>query len=228
MRFSEYELLFSQARMARFLTAAGGDVRMAKRYYRANLAISEAFLPVLSAFEVALRNRLHIELSRHFGKANWILLEKDGFMRDFALGPDYRMRGDVTRAVDRLLRERRPPNRNNVLAEQTLGFWVSMFDPKPYRLLKGVPIQVFAHRPRRYGRLELANDLHRVRLFRNRVFHNEPICFDKVGFSLSEPHAIMHTLFDLAAWMDASLLEWLTTHTRTQTVLARQASACGA
>ena len=41
--------------------------------YKKNLNVSKAFHPVLSLFEVILRNKLNIELSKKSNETNWIL-----------------------------------------------------------------------------------------------------------------------------------------------------------
>ena len=41
--------------------------------YFANLKIAQAFHPLLSSFEVILRNQLHYALARHFSDGNWII-----------------------------------------------------------------------------------------------------------------------------------------------------------
>lgn len=42
--------------------------------------IAQAFHPLLSSFEVILRNQLHYALARHFSDGNWIINQKSGFM----------------------------------------------------------------------------------------------------------------------------------------------------
>ena len=48
--------------------------------YFANMKIAQAFHPLLSSFEVILRNQLHYALARHFFDGNWIINQKTGFM----------------------------------------------------------------------------------------------------------------------------------------------------
>lgn len=209
MRFSYYEQFFSQPRMARYLAAAKGDVTLAKRMYRANMAISEAFSPLLSAFEVCLRNQINHHLTRHFGRRDWILSERSGFMSDQSLGPSFKMREEVRRAERKLHNDRRAVTGATVLAEQTMGFWVSMFEPGHYRLLRGIPIHAFKTLPPRHGRNEISNKLHAIRMFRNRVYHNEPICFNNGLYDLSKASEVLQNLIDLSTWIDPAFSKWL-------------------
>ena len=48
--------------------------------YFANVKIAQAFHPLLSSFEVILRNQLHYALARHFSDGYWIINQKSGFM----------------------------------------------------------------------------------------------------------------------------------------------------
>lgn len=52
-------------------------------YYFANMKIAQAFHPLLSSFEVILRNQLHYALARHFSDGNWIINQKSGFEENF-------------------------------------------------------------------------------------------------------------------------------------------------
>ena len=45
--------------------------------YFANMKIAQAFHPLLSSFEVILRNQLHYALARHFSDGNWIINQKN-------------------------------------------------------------------------------------------------------------------------------------------------------
>ena len=51
--------------------------------YFANMKIAQAFHPLLSSFEVILRNQLHYALARHFSDGNWIINQKSGFEENF-------------------------------------------------------------------------------------------------------------------------------------------------
>lgn len=64
-----------------------------------------------------------------------------------------------------------------VIAEQTLGFWNSFYETHHYALLAGEPCRVFKKLPSGYGRKEINDIIVQVRELRNRINHNEPICF---------------------------------------------------
>lgn len=77
----------SSSRYNRYLVATGNDIERAKKLYHANIRLAQAFHPLLSQFEVVLRNSLNIILSSHFRDPDWIINQKTGFMRHASLNP---------------------------------------------------------------------------------------------------------------------------------------------
>ncbi len=63
--------VFSSDRMQKYLDVHHPDETKALVHYRVNIQISEASYPLLSIFEVALRNSLNRELIKHFGTTDW-------------------------------------------------------------------------------------------------------------------------------------------------------------
>lgn len=102
-----------------------------------------------------------------------------------------------------------PITSGKVIAELMFGFWTDLFEVQQYRLLLGRPIQVFNHLPSEYGRREIADLLNKIRLFRNRINHNEPICFqgNNIVFTYAEEvHSAVHNILD---WIDPELTKWI-------------------
>jgi hypothetical protein len=56
----------SRPRHNRYLNATGNDKNRAKRLYNANIKLAQATHPILTQFEVVLRNSLNLQLSSHF------------------------------------------------------------------------------------------------------------------------------------------------------------------
>ena len=53
--------------------------------YYANARLARAFQPLISCFEVVLRNQLHYALANHFNDVQWLVNQKTGFMSDPSL-----------------------------------------------------------------------------------------------------------------------------------------------
>lgn len=72
-----------------------------------------------------------------------------------------------------------------IISNSNFGFWTTLLKEDVYRVTKGVFIDEFPNRGV-LGRKEIAEILDKIRKFRNRVAHNEPLCFIDEQFDLSE------------------------------------------
>ena len=173
MQYQKLEFYISKPRLDRFLTACENSQARAQNLYHANLKVAESFYIVLNLFEVFLRNRINAELSSHFGNPDWILTEKNGFMADQSLaGTRFYLQREVITAERRLTVRNKVISSGLVVAEQSFGFWTSLFNTHHYRILSGSPIQCFHYVPSSIQRKQLNLILNDIRDFRNRIYHN--------------------------------------------------------
>lgn len=77
------------------------------------------------------------------------------------------------------------------------------------KILKGRPIKLFKNLPSGYGRTEILNELSKVRQFRNRINHNEAICFVGVAIDFSNTIAVYHSILNLLQWINPELIAWI-------------------
>lgn len=95
---------------------------VALRRYVHNTTVSEAMYTPLHGMEIALRNSLSRQLVDRFGAA-W-----------FEAGRIPPLRAPATQMLDsaaeRLVKDRKDVNLNNMVAELNLGFWVTILGPK--------------------------------------------------------------------------------------------------
>ena len=80
MKYKKVVRLYSNSRVSKYYKATNRNKNKAVMLYFANMKIAQAFHPLLSSFEVILRNQLHYALARHFSDGNWIINQKSGFM----------------------------------------------------------------------------------------------------------------------------------------------------
>lgn len=66
MQFDELERLFSKSRLETYYRIFPSDKEKAITYYQINTQISESLYPLLSNFEIVLRNSIHNSFSIHF------------------------------------------------------------------------------------------------------------------------------------------------------------------
>jgi hypothetical protein len=210
MDYDKFEYYVSQPRLSRFLAACGNSKSKAQELYEANMKVSQSFYPVLSLFEVFFRNICHYQVSAHFANPNWIIVEKSGFMNNDSLSAsNFYLKNAVINAERSIRRKGGTATAGKIIAEQSFSFWTSLFDTHHYRLIGGVVIHCFPHKPHHVSRNVLNRKLNHIREFRNRIYHNEPICFLGNTIDFTYANAIKHEIYELLSWIDASLVNYL-------------------
>jgi hypothetical protein len=116
---------------------------------------------------------------------------------------------EVTKAEKKLRKSNTPVTSGKIITEQTLGFWNSLFYLNHYKLLKGKPIQIFKTLPPSYGRKEINDELERVRLIRNRIYHNEPICFIDNCMDFTKVIEAYASLTRILQWIDPAVVKFI-------------------
>lgn len=219
MRFGKASLYLSNQRIDRYLIATGNNKTKAIRLYKANLKIAQAFHPLLGILEVILRNRINTVLTTHFADPEWIINQKQGFMNAPSLTSINRrtrqrvtndfLRSSVEKAEKRIRRLCIPVVSCMVIADQSLGFWTDLFELHHYRLLLGRPIQIFNYLPSGFGRNEVCRKLNNIRQFRNRINHNEPVCFIGNTIDFNYVEGIYNDCIEILKWIDPELINWI-------------------
>ncbi|MCZ8143848.1 hypothetical protein [Flavobacterium sp.] len=219
MQFIKFKHYFSSARISRYYEASGNSEQKTIKLYKANLAVSKSFHPLLVIFEVILRNRINEVFTSYFGDPDWILNQKKGFMVDPSLTYTYKKTGivktnrfllnQVNLAENRLIKNGIVITSGKIISEQTLGFWTDLFEVHHYKLLKGNPIKIFTSLPAGFGRKEVNDELDKVRRFRNRINHNEPICFKGNTIDFTETREVYNSIINLLSWIDPELPKFI-------------------
>lgn len=210
MNYDNIEEYLSRERLNRYLRASQNSKLKAMTLYRVNIRLSQAFYPILNLFETFLRNALYNQVAKYFVDSEWIITQKDIFMADPSLnGTRYFLRSEVERAERSIQRRSNRVSSAKIVAEQNLGFWTSLFDPHHFRLMGGVVINSFPHKPIHANRKAIAGMLKEIREFRNRVYHNEPICFKGNDRDFSKAIQIREYIIELTGWIDPKLLKTL-------------------
>ena len=216
MNHKKFSKLYSNARVSRFVKAANGDRRKAQKMYYANARVAQSFQPLLSFFEVILRNQLHYALAAHFNDVQWLINQKTGFMSDPSLTHTVKKTGkvmvndflkkEVERSERTLIGKKRNVTAGRVIAELNLGFWNSLYETHHYALLKGVPCKIFKSLPTGYGRKEVNNAIQEIRTLRNRVSHNEPLCFSNKAYDMTYAKEMYGKINDFLSWINPDMM----------------------
>ena len=63
----------------------------------------------------------------------------------------------------------------------------------------------FPNKPASIDRVDIAKKLKDIREFRNRIYHNEAICFNNITIDFTNARRIKMEIYNLLDWMDADL-----------------------
>lgn len=196
----------SRPRLDKFRLAVGNSPEKAEQLYHINLRVSRSFYPILHMFEIALRNAINEKLGAHFSNPHWIVQEKGRFMSHTSLSASgFYLKRSVEEAESYVASKYGSVSPARIISCQPFGFWTRLFDRLHYGLLTGSVIRCFPARPREVNRRVISSMLNRIRGFRNRVYHNEPICFSGCQISFDAAHTIQHEIYTMLKWMDEDL-----------------------
>lgn len=206
MNIEKLTRFISKPRIDRYLTAVGESSEKAIKLYQINLRVSQAFYPFLHLFEIFFRNAINHELTVHFNNPNWILDEKSGFMSDSSLAQSrYFLSKSVQKAEQLIAIKGGAPTAGRVIAEQSFGVWSSFFEPQHFKLVNGSVLHSFPYKPAHVNRRAISEKVKRIRKFRNRIYHNEPICFQGNEAGFSDALNIRKEIIEMLQWMDPDL-----------------------
>jgi hypothetical protein len=189
--------LLSAKRYSKYLERCNEDHTNALQYYNFNVRASQGAYIVLEAAEVILRNQIHYKLRNKYNTDEWYneWLRYDRFS-------DFHDRILSTKKILRRRKEVISPDK--MVAEFTLGFWVSMFNAK-YEKAIWKPLRlVFRHlHKKNRQRKTISKALNQFRRFRNRVFHYEPIVWNINGLLLNYGNVLQ-----VIRWIDEEYFDW--------------------
>ena len=192
-----YEKVFSSKRMERYFKLHS-DENKALTHYCCNIELAESFYPSLSVFEVALRNALSRELKNMTGRDDWYEI----FISTKDLEGLYSY---VSQAKKQISNRSEIITPSKVIAELTLGFWVSLLNSEYERILWKSLRKAFPYMPKNERkRKNISAPLNNIRRFRNRIFHNESICWN-----IDRVTSIHTSLIVVMGWMNNDLPEWI-------------------
>jgi len=204
------ERVFSEKRLEKYFIWYGGDTEKAIIHYRCNIELSEAFYPCISTFEVLFRNAISRELSVLFCRDDWYAI--------FATTPGLTgLNKYISQANRQIAGRKECSSPSKIVAELTLGFWVSLFNVEYERILWKDLRRIFPNMPKKARqRKKIAPPLNRFRAFRNRIFHHEPISWN-LG-NVTQIHTEMLTVM---GWMNKDIPLWIAPFDRFDTVFQK-------
>lgn len=202
-----FEKVFSSERMRSYHSRYPGNESKAILHYQCNIEMSEAFYPCLSVLEVAIRNAINRELVSKFGD-EWY--EHFSSVTGFA-----GLLKEINTAEHNITSRGEFTIPSKVVAELTFGFWTRLFNTEFELILWKDLRRAFPYMPKYLKkRKNISAPLNYFRHFRNRIFHNEPICwnFDKL-------EQIHNRMIEVMGWINCDLPLWIEPFDRFNIVL---------
>ena len=184
------ESFISSQRLQRYLEQAQGNAHEATVHYLYNLETSQNLYGLLHWLEIGLRNRINKALSG-YAAPTWFNTAS------LSLAPIEEQQ--LSKAIDGLIRERKPLDNGGIVAALHFGFWINLFNSPYEELWRRCLRQVFANHPTVLTRKAIRIELGHVHRIRNRVAHYEPI-------NPKEAKEAAQRIILLIQWMDAEQL----------------------
>jgi len=204
-----FDKFFSTERLEKYYKRYD-DIEQVITHYRCNIELSEAFYPCISTLEVVLRNSISRELSVLFGREDWYTV--------FATIPGLtNLNKYISQANKQIAGRKEYSSPSKIIAELTLGFWVSLFNVEYERILWKDLRRVFPNisKTKRQRKI-IAPPLNRFRAFRNRIFHHEPI-----SWNLETVLQIHDEILTVMGWMNNDIPLWIASFDRFDTVFQK-------
>ena len=160
--------------MGKYAKACDSNKIKTMQLYRYNLKLCQRFYGVLNLFEVILRNAVNEHYLAYFGDTDWIVNQA---VIGKLLADDKEMIKDTEAGF----RKHGIYSNDKMVASFTLGFWTFLFTKNNYKKGGKTLLKIFPNKAKGKNQADIYLDLKRIREFRNRIAHHEPICFDSSG-----------------------------------------------
>lgn len=198
--------IFSENRLNAYKFSPNDDYSVLLERYSYNIKISQAFYPVLSILEIALRNKINAAIEQTL-KPDWLLEEinKQDILRD----KEYKI---LIVAKNKLEKSNKSITKGHLISELSFGFWVHLCT-KTYKTrlwhTKNFFRTVFKNYPdmKQFDKMSYIYPVLKQALeIRNRIFHHEIIINNQTGIE-----NIYNQMKELLFYIDEESVEYLNT-----------------
>jgi hypothetical protein len=211
MLTSSLQASISTERLSKYLAATKGNMANAITLYEMNVKVSQILYGALHGYEITLRNALHGQLTKYFGRSDWYSVVPLN-QKDEAL---------IREALEKLGNRGFSPDA--VIAELKLGFWTGLTAGGYQADLWGPCLsKAFPNvSPNRKVIHALLSD---IKSLRNRVAHHERV-FSGRGVLYAGMHPIQKSvklyirpekIIECISWICADTAQWISKASRLQ------------
>lgn len=182
----------SKERFAPYLNRCE-NTKKALLLYQKNIETSQEFYGLLSILEITLRNKIDQSCKLYFKNDNWLT----------EVIPN-ELSHQINENKNRLIKSKKEITNSRILAELNFGFWTILFNRKYAKVFWKPLHRIFINMPKENKkRTEVSSRLNHIRVFRNRVYHYEPIIWN-LEILKKKKKEILETIY----WLDSDTYEW--------------------
>ncbi|MCL2328395.1 MAG: Abi family protein [Bacteroidetes bacterium] len=173
MKYTDYEIALSAPRIEKYLQACKGDKNKTLILYRYNIKLCQKFYGVLSVFEVVLRNAIDAHFKAQLQDNDWLTTQvQNGFLVNY--------QETILKERNKLIVNKKYTH-DKLVASLSLGIWTFMFSRNCYKNSGKQLLQIFPNKTHGLNQRDIYAELDKIRTFRNRIAHHEPLCFNSAG-----------------------------------------------
>ena len=174
--------------------------------YDLNLSLSKSMWPLVAGMEIGLRNSVNHHLGKTWSSDDWLVEQLGGFFINPNTNFVY-MSKKIKKGIARLNYQGEEISNSTLIECLEFGFWASFFDKRQLYILKNSHnidlLECFPGlRDKSINPKIVSDRIKRIRQFRNRIAHHEPIIFDRNGkLSMYYPELLLKDLLILKGWI---------------------------
>ncbi|MFV0553351.1 MAG: hypothetical protein ACK5LR_01475 [Mangrovibacterium sp.] len=184
--------LVSQERFEPYRKRYYNDLKRSFALYQANILISQSFYSSLSILEVTLRNSINNSFQEYFDDNRW-----------YRKLPE-ELRVQIEAIESKLLKSKKPISVDRIIAELNFGFWTVLFNRQYARFFWKPLIHAFPNLPSDCRKRTIVSaKLNRIRTFRNRIYHYEPIIWN-----IQEIVNKREEIYEILDWIEPEIKNW--------------------
>jgi len=173
MKYERYETALSAARIGKYKSACYGDKNKALILYRYNIKLCQKFYGMLGVLEVVLRNAINEHYKKRLKDDNWLITQSlNGFLVNY--------QETILKERNKLMQSKKYTH-DRLVASLSMGVWTFLFSRGCYKNSGKTILQIFPKKTKGLNQKEVYSDMDKMRLFRNRIAHHEPLCFSPQG-----------------------------------------------
>ena len=183
----------SKERFSSYRKRYPNDLNKSFLLYQYNIEVSQSFYSNLSVLEISIRNTINQSCIKHFGTDDWLVENMPRTLEK-----------QITDIKTKLLKSSKQPTNDRIIAELNFGFWTTLFNRSNAKLFWKPLLKAFPYLPNDMRkRTKVSSKLNRLRTFRNRIYHYDPIVWD-----LKELILRRKEINEILIWIEPETAKW--------------------